>query len=194
MKKEPTYTELLLTFLKGFFIGLAYVLFVYFLFALLGCYTSKKAKEQFNKAALNYPEIPAEYCADQFPVKDSVITDTLRTTDTLYVEGLSDTVMIQDFDTVRIFITKTLPGKVITNTVTIRDTIIRENTAKIAACEIDKSKLINITVGQAAEINKYKGKAKTRAYIMWGLILLLISIIGLNIWLKSRRGLQSINK
>lgn len=155
--------------------------------AFTGCYSQKKAKEQFNKAALNYPEIGSNYCANEFPVKDSVITDTVSTTDTLYVEGLSDTVMIQDFDTVRITITKTLPAKIITNTVHIRDTIIRENTAALKSCEIDKSKTIDLLVKKTGEADKYKGQARKRGFIMWGLILLLIAIVGLNIYLRTKK-------
>lgn len=161
------------------------------LILLCGCYTERKAKEQFSKAAIAYPKIPAEFCANEFPVKDSIITDTLLTTDTLYVEGLSDTIMIQDFDTVRITITKTLPAKIITNTVHIRDTIIRENTAALKSCEIDKSKTIDLLVKKTAEADKYKGQAKKRGWIMWGLIALLIAYVGLRIYLKAKKVIKT---
>lgn len=153
---------------------------------LTGCYTERKAKEQFSKAAVAYPAIPAAYCATEFPVKDSVIKDTLLTTDTIFIQGgiTEDTVIIND--TVRITVIKTLPGKVITNTIHITDTIIRENTAAIKSCEIDKSKTIDLLVKKTSEADKYKGKSTTRGYIMWGLVLLLVSIIGLNIYLKSK--------
>jgi len=42
-----------------------YLIFILFL---CGCYTEKKATEQFNKAALNYPKLPADYCANEFPI------------------------------------------------------------------------------------------------------------------------------
>lgn len=163
----------------------------YFLLILLftGCYSSKKAKLQFNKAALNYPEIPAAYCANEFPVRDSVIKDTVTTTDTVLIQGsiTEDTLIVRVNDTVRITIIRDLPGKVITNTVHIRDTIIRENTAALKSCEIDKSKLITLTEAQAADIKKYKGRAKTKGFIMWGLIALIILVIGANVWLKSKK-------
>jgi len=150
--------------------------------ALSGCYGERKAREQFAKAAIAYPEIPAAYCANEFPVKDSVIRDTTLTFDTLFIEGLSDTVFVQDFDTVRMTITKTLPGKVITNTVHIIDTIIRENTASVAACEIERSKLIGVIAGITKERDEYKGRAQKRGWIMWGLALLIAVIVGLNIY------------
>lgn len=154
---------------------------------LSSCYSERKAKNQFSKAAIAYPKIPAEFCADEFPVKDSVIKDTVITTDTLYIEGLADTVMIQDFDTVRITITKTLPAKVITNTVHIRDTIIKTNTAEIAACEIDKSKLTGLLVSKTDEADKYKVQAKRRGQFMWSLIAILIAYIGLKIYLRTKK-------
>lgn len=152
-----------------------------------GCYGEKKARQQFAKAAVAYPEIPAEYCANEFPVKDSVIRDTTTISDTLIVTGLSDTVFIQDFDTVRMIITKTLPGKIITNTVHITDTIIRENTASVKACEIDKSKLTGLLEKKTGESDRWQGKYKKTSWIMWGLIALIISIIGLNIYLRSKK-------
>lgn len=155
---------------------------------LIGCYTERKAKNQFSKAVVAYPKIPADYCADEFPVKDSLITDTLRTTDTLYVDPLpNDTVLIQDFDTVRIYITKTLPGKVITNTVYIRDTILRENTAALKAYEIDNSQLIQSLTGMTDERDKYKGQAKKRGLIIWSTFGLIFLISGLWFYLKSKK-------
>lgn len=179
----------LLTFLKGFFVILGYILFVYLIFGLFGCYTERKAKNQFAKAVVAYPKISAEYCANEFPVKDSLITDTLRTSDTILIQGgiKEDTIIMRVNDTVRITIIRELPGKVITNTVHIRDTIIRENTAALKSCEIDKSRLIALTEQQAAQIKKYKGQSTTRGYIMWGLVALIVAVVGLNIYLRSKK-------
>lgn len=176
----------LLTFLKGFFVILGYILFVYFIFGLFGCYTERKAKNQFAKAAVAYPKIPAEYCANEFPVKDSLITDTLRTSDTILIQGgiKEDTIIMRVNDTVRITIIRELPGKVITNTIHIRDTIIRENTALLAACNIDKSSLTDLLTKQTAQTEKYKGQARKRGWWMWGLIAFIALVIGANIYLK----------
>src|SRR6188768_1720920 len=120
------------------------------LIGLASCYTEKKARNQFSKAAIAYPRLPADYCATTYPVKDSIITDTLITTDTLYIEGqdLTDTIRLND--TVRITITKQLPGKIITNTIHVTDTIYRENTAATAACRIDNGNLTSLLVSVTA--------------------------------------------
>lgn len=159
------------------------------IFILASCYSERKAKSQFAKSVVAYPKIGSDYCANEFPVKDSVIKDTLITTDTVIIQGgiTEDTIIVKVNDTVRITIIRELPGKVITNTVHIRDTIIRENTAALKSCEIDKSSLTDLLVLQTADTKKFKGKATTRGYIMWGLVLLLVSIIGLNIYLKTRK-------
>lgn len=152
-----------------------------------GCYSERAAKKQFAKAAIAYPKIPADYCANEFPVKDSLITDTVLTTDTIFIQGgvFEDTVILND--TVRITVVKTLPAKIITNTVHIRDTIIRENTAALKSCEIDKSKTIGLLVKKTDEADKYKGQAKKRGFIMWGLIALLIGYIGLRTYLRTKK-------
>lgn len=153
---------------------------------LTGCYSERKAKNQFAKAAIAYPKIPAEYCGNAFPVKDSLITDTLRTSDTILIQGgiKEDTIIVKVNDTVRITIIRELPGKVITNTVHIRDTIIRENTALLAACNIDKSSLTDLLTKQTAQTEKYKGQARKRGWWMWGLLAFIVAVIGANIYLK----------
>lgn len=165
------------------------VIIVSFLIAVLlySCYTEQKARQQFSKAAIAYPKLPAEYCATTYPVKDSLITDTLLTTDTLYVEGpAGDTIMVQDFDTVRIYITKTLPAKIITNTIYIRDTILRENTAKLAACDIDKSIALGLLKKKTSESDEWERKAHKRGLIMWSTFGLIFLILGLYFYLKSK--------
>lgn len=152
-----------------------------------GCFSERKANKQFAKAVVAFPKIGAEFCANEFPVKDSIIKDTVLTTDTILIQGgvIEDTVIVND--TVRITIVKTLPAKVITNTVHIRDTIIRENTAALKSCEIDKSKTIDLLVKKTDEANKYKGQARTRGWWLWGLIAFLILVIGLNVYLRTKK-------
>lgn len=57
-----------------------------------------------------------------------------------------------------------------------------EDFAKVKLCEEDKSKVIGLLEKKTAEYDKVKGQAQKRGWIMWGLILLIISIIGLNVW------------
>lgn len=173
-KQYNTFFEILI----GALVAVVIILFVLLFFS--GCYSERKAKDQFSKAAIAYPAIPAEYCATAFPVKDSIIKgDSIISFDTLYIEGgiVTDTVI--DKDTVRITTTKTLPAKIITNTVHIRDTLIQENTAKIKACEIDKNKMIGLLEKKTSESESWQAKAKKRGKIMWLLILI---IIGLGAW------------
>ena len=144
------------------------------LIGLASCYTEKKAKQQFNKAVLSYPNIPLDYCAAQFPDKpDSVIisTDTIiniATMDSLVYDTLllnHDTTLIRTIvKTVKIYINK--------------DSIIyRENKAeqeRLNLMLINCQSNNNILVGKLDEKDKliadWKKKAKTR----WLWIALLI--------------------
>lgn len=92
----------------------------------IGCVNTKKA----TNFMLTHPEVLAPICAKEFPVKDSLIKgDSVVLYDTLWgLRIISDTIV--DKDTVRITIT--LPAKTITKTVHVTDTIIKENTARLA--------------------------------------------------------------
>lgn len=163
--------------------------YLFLILILTGCYSERKAKDQFSKAVVAYPKLPAEYCSTTFPVKDSIIKDTVTTTDTVLMQGgiIEDTIIVKVNDTVRITIIRELPGKIITNTVHIRDTIIRENTAALKLCEIDKSTLTDLLTKQTEQTEKYEGRAKKRGWIMWGLIALIVAVVGLNIYLKAKK-------
>ena len=90
------------------------------------CTTAKKA----TNFMLTHPEVSAAFCAKEFPVKDSLIKgDSIILYDTLW--GLSDPIIetVTKNDTVTI--TRTLPAKVITKTVKIVDTVIKESTSKL---------------------------------------------------------------
>lgn len=143
-----------------------------------GCYNERKATSQFSRAAVAYPEIPAEFCATTFPAKDSLIKgDSVTTTDTLYIEGEITTGTLLVNDTLRIITIRTLPGKTITNTVHIRDTIIRENTAAVRSAEIERGKAMDLLVLQTAAT----GKAKDSRNI-WRIIALCslaVNVIGI---------------
>lgn len=62
---------------------------------LSSCYTAKKANKDIYKVHVNYPELLAKYCSEEFRSdrKDSVVkgdeivsTDTIYSTDTQYVD------------------------------------------------------------------------------------------------------------
>ena len=158
----------------------------------LGCYNQRKATNQFSKAVVAYPKIGADYCGDAYPVPDSIIKgDSVFTTDTVtYFEQLSDTVMIQDFDTVRVYITKTLPAKIITNTIHTIDTIIKEGggtLAKLTSCQIDNSRMTGLLVTVTADRDKFKAQAKKWGWMFWGLVFLVVGAIGMKLYTKVRK-------
>jgi len=76
---------------------------------LASCMTPKKAAETLNK----HPKEAAEFCAENYPVKDSIIfkVDTVTTIDTTVLEVIEvDTLWKVYNDTVFAEIVKTLPA------------------------------------------------------------------------------------
>ena len=94
-----------------------------------GCATQRKAEKFYKK---NPVEL-AKKCATEFPVRDSLIKgDTIINYDTLWgLEYRTDT-LISEPKIITETKTVTVP-KLVTKYVTVRDTIVRENTAKVAA-------------------------------------------------------------
>ena len=155
------------------------------------CSPSRKAQREERKDVKAVQRLLsrgnlAAVCAENYPVKDSIIRgDTVLYYDTVLMDGdiIVDTVITKD--TVRITTVKTLPSKTITKTVIKVDTVIRENTAKVQACDNDKRKLIDLLSVQKKESDDWKSKAKNRSLIMWGLIALIILIAGWKIYSSS---------
>ena len=94
-----------------------------------GCATQRKAEKFYKK----HPVELAKKCATEFPVRDSLIKgDTIINYDTLWgLEYRTDT-LISEPKIITETKTVTVP-KLVTKYVTVRDTIVRENTAKVAA-------------------------------------------------------------
>lgn len=91
--------------------------------------TSKIAKAKRTLDA--NPEDAARYCADKFPVRDSIVYKDSVHLDTLYFgETYFDTIEVQCPDTVIKVVTKIEP-KTIVKTVTQTKEIYRENTAMV---------------------------------------------------------------
>ena len=86
----------------------------------------------------------AELCSTRFPVSDSLIKgDTVVNYDTLWgIEYRTDT-LISEPQVITETKTVTVP-KLVTKYLTIRDTIVRENTAKIAVLNNSNRKLAEI--------------------------------------------------
>lgn len=158
---------------------------VILLVCLAGCYNQKKAQRNFSRAAINYPEIPAQYCSNAFPVKEIIREgkDSI-TTDTLWVQGETVRDTIKKDSVIYITTTIQLPGKVITNNFYKTDTIVKENTAKLEACEIERRKVIALLETQTNKADKWQAIAKKRFWIIAGLSALLI--FGLISTIKSK--------
>ena len=132
---------------------------------LSSCLTTQKAKDYLKEK-----DKLAEICAETYPVKEVYIKgDSVTVLDTLYVgENLFDTLYYTIKDTVTRVITKTLPAKVITKTIHVTDTIVKENTARIEDFNIQlRNKEIENGILKADRDN-WKSKAKQR---FWWLLI-----------------------
>lgn len=143
---------------------------------LASCYTENKARQQFSKAVVAYPNIPLDYCAEQFPDKpDSVIVKTDTLTEIIFMDSLvfnTDTLFRDSLG----FKYRTIT-KVVTRTIRKDSIIYRENKAeqeRLNLMLIDCQRNNNVLVSKLDDKDKliadWKGKAKKR----WLWIALLI--------------------
>ena len=106
-----------------------------------GCFTPKKAVDVLIRPK-NEPVL-AELCAYRYPVKDSIIKgDSVIRFDTLW-ETYTDTLISEP----QVIIETKIVPKSVTKWVTIRDTIVRENTAKIS--------VLNSQIAELDKLNRY---------------------------------------
>jgi len=173
---------------KLLFIAAIIAVAIFLFIVLSGCSAAQKAQRQekkIQKAAQYLLSVDAldELCEEVYPVRDSIIKgDSVLLFDTLYIEGEIITDTLIEKDTVRIVTTKTLPSKTITKTAHVIDTIVRENTAAVNACNDDKRKLIGLLEKKTIENEDWKDKAKKRFWVIVGLMALIFLIIGYNIY------------
>ena len=155
-------------------------LLIILLFA--SCNPLKKAQQTFDA---NKPAA-AEYCADRFPVKDSLIKgDTLVTTDTLYVREYDHRVTV---DTVLLPTMPITNTRYITKTIRITDTVIRRDNAReqvlanqIRQCNDVQIELIDKNTRLSEQVDEMKSKRdkwRLRFFILLGLT---IAYVGLRI-------------
>ncbi len=139
---------------------------------IVGCLSSCNPQRKIQKAeqVLKDADALAKICADEFPVKEVFIKgDSVLLFDTLYVgENVYDTVYKTFNDTVTRVVTKTLPAKIVTKTIRITDTIVKENTARIEDFRIQlRNKDIENGILKA-DRDGWEKKAKKRLW--WFLI------------------------
>ncbi len=146
-------------------------LLIILLFA--SCNPLKKAQQTFDA---NKPAA-AEYCADRFPVKDSLIKgDTLITTDTLYIKEYENIVTV---DTVPMPLPSVTHTRYITKTIRITDTVIRRDNAmeqvlanQVRHCNDLQIELIDKNTRLSEQVDEMKSKRdkwRVRFFILLGL-------------------------
>lgn len=152
---------------------------IIFAVLLAGCTTPRKAVDVLSRPK-NEP-VAAEFCATKYPVKDSLIQgDTVVNYDTLWgIEYRTDT-LISEPQVITETKTVTVP-KLVTKYVTVRDTIVRENTAKVSFLnsQIEKLSKSNISLTEKnAEISQdrdeYKESRNDWRLKFWILIAILV--------------------
>lgn len=134
-----------------------------------------KALDELQK----HPIESAKYCADKYPVKDTIVKgDSVIVYDTLW--GIyNDTSYVDRIDTINNVVTKIVP-KIITKTITIIDTVYRENTARVeqlnlqnAKCESKYQELFlkyEQSVEQGFQYKKQRNKMRLWFWILVGAI------------------------
>ena len=148
------------------------------LLILLGCMTPKKAVDVLSRPK-NEPVL-AELCAYRYPVRDSIIKgDSVIRFDTLW-ETYTDTLISEP----QVIIETKIVPKSVTKWVTIRDTIVRENTAKVSVlnsqiAELSQSNRIlsEKVVEISQERDGYRSERNKARLINW----ILYVVIGLTI-------------
>lgn len=158
-----------------------------------GCYSLNKAKSQFGRATVAFPELPADYCARTYPPKIEAVKgkDSVRV-DTLW--GAGELVVIRDTlrsrDTIWIKTVERLPGQVITKTVLRTDTIYQENRAALDLCGIERGKAIMAADREHGQATKWRAIARKRFWIIAGMGF----VIALGVFGFLRKKLTSIKK
>ena len=163
-------------------------------FILLALLTSCSSINKARKTLDNNPQEAARYCADKFPVRDSVVYKDSVHFDTLLIgETYFDTILVQCPDTVIKVVTKVEP-KTIVKTVTQIKEVYRENTAKVEEWRLmffdaEKKMLNAIDKYNKEQAEKKIWKAAARKW-KW----LLFALVGFLIAWKFRNPLMRLIK
>lgn len=136
-----------------------YLVIITFTILFAGCFTPKKAVDVLSRPK-NEPVL-AELCSTRFPISDSLIKgDTVVNYDTLWgIEYRTDT-LISEPQVITETKTVTVP-KLVTKYLTIRDTIVRENTAKVAVLNNSNRKLAEINADLSQKLVRISAERDT---------------------------------
>lgn len=141
-----------------------------FLLLLSSCVTPKKAVDVLSRPKNEL--VAAEFCALKYHVKDSIIKgDSVIRFDTLW-ETFTDTLISEP----QVIIETKLVPKTVTKTVVVRDTIIRENTAKVSVLgsqienlkgvNLKQSEMIGNLTTERDDFKKARDKWKLRFFLL----------------------------
>lgn len=157
---------------KGLIFGLLLIALMAVI-AMSSCTTSRKATSYMIK----HPAVGADYCAVQWPCKDSVFERILiKEGETIVkVDSFTNTDTVVAVDTV--FITKT---KIVRRDIAVHDTV--ERTRVIY--QTDKAKQAALVIAAQKLSHRYH-KAVIWALMGWGIIMLLIVIVAGRWYFKS---------
>lgn len=152
-----------------------------------GCASQRKAEKFYKK----HPVELAKKCATEFPVRDSLIKgDTIINYDTLWgLEYRTDT-LISEPQIITETKTVTVP-KLVTKYVTVRDTIVRENTAKVSVLNSQIAKLFDLNRNLSEknteltqQRDEYKSQRNKARLINW--ILYVVIGLSIGIWIRKK--------
>jgi hypothetical protein len=141
-----------------------------FLLLLTSCVTPKKAVDVLSRPK-NEPYL-ASICAEKYPVKDSIIKgDSIVRFDTLW-ETFTDTLISEP----KVITETRIVPKTVTKWITRTDTIIRENTAKVAVLgsqienlkgvNLKQSEMIGNLTTERNDFKKARDKWKLRFFLL----------------------------
>jgi hypothetical protein len=149
--------------------------------------TPKKAVDVLSRPK-NEPVL-SELCSTRFPIKETYIKgDSVVKYDTLW--GLVTDTIVPDPQVLVYRDTVKVP-KLVTKTVTTRDTVVKENTAKVSFLnsQIEKLKEVNLKQSEmigslTTERDEYKSKFNKARLINWFLYVVIGLSIG--IWIRKK--------
>ena len=150
---------------------------IVFMFLLVGCYTTNKAKKQVIKAHALKPNVTAELCTSFYPTKDSTVKETIT------VKGKNDTVTNMVTDTIHDSTTNTIyldRTKYITRVDTVHKTFIqtKESTSKVKQLSATVRNLEFSVVAQNESIKNIKSdRNKWRLYFFTLLSFYLLKVV-----------------
>lgn len=184
------------------------------------CYSPRRAQKQLARAVTTYPKLGADYCAGAYPCavsgSDTVYLPPDSTGYLDYISSLNrelqgayeeqdSLIAALNADTAcqryeaeikalrgRIQVLQALASKpaIVTNTIEIHDTV--PDMARIRSLELARDRSDADRRKWEAKSDSWEKMAKTRFWIMWALILVIVGAAGYKIWSMTRPKVSSL--